>query len=136
MLLKNLSENSLIGQLSVVSIDGRRRIMEFNGDDFSIQNFKIKREIPLGNHYHKNKTETFIVLSGQGIVLLSPIDSKTGSQGEIMTNRLEAGSVIRVDPYIAHTFILKPGSKMICFSSEPFDSNNMDMTECILSLSK
>ena len=53
----------LCGVLVLAHEDERRRIEEFNGSDFSIQYFKVSRALPLGNHYHTRRVETFVVLS-------------------------------------------------------------------------
>ena len=111
-----------VGVLTLAHEDTRRRIEEYNGSDFSVQLFEIYTEIPLGNHYHKRKTETFIILVGGGRLLLQHM-----SGGVVEEKRLARGDVIRMSPLVAHTFFLTPGSQMVCYSSVPFDPNDMDM---------
>ena len=40
---------------------------------------------------------------------------------------LVEGSVVKVRRFTVHTFLLKPGSTMVCFSSAPFDEQNKDL---------
>ncbi len=112
----------LIGKIGFIHEDQRRKIEEYNSEeeDFSIQAFAVFEEIPLGNHYHAQKTEIFIIIKGEGefVYLPSPFGDK-----EVC--HVEAGSVIKVGPLEPHRFILKPGSKMTCFSSNAFDKEDL-----------
>lgn len=113
-----------IGRIELVHEDHRRAIAEFNGDNFSVQHFKVKEPIPLGNHYHKGKTETFTILQGDGILLLQ---DTTNPSAATEFHRLRAGAVVEIPPGWAHTFFLKGGSEMLCRSSARFDEANQDM---------
>jgi mannose-6-phosphate isomerase-like protein (cupin superfamily) len=113
----------LIGLIGLVHEDARRAISEFNTDDwgFSVQQFRIKEKIPLGNHYHKRKDEIFVILKGSGHVILQ----KVGESKVKETILLKTGSVIYVPKNMAHTFVLEPDSEMICFSTKAFDKDDM-----------
>jgi len=115
------------GQLKLVHGDIRRSIFEYNGEDFSIQKFDIHQECSLGDHFHRNKSETFVLIEGAGFVLFKPLNSDGVSSDEVQRHELFPGSVFRLPPLTAHTFFLKAGSKMVCYSSAKFDSNNTDM---------
>jgi dTDP-4-dehydrorhamnose 3,5-epimerase-like enzyme len=125
-----LWDNFAIGALALVSEDNRRRIREFNGSDFSLQGFEIYAAIPLGNHFHEKKEETFVLTSGKGKLLTQNIlvdEDGARSVGDVREFILEAPMVIRVPRYVAHTFVLDPGSTMMCFSSAPFNPDDKDM---------
>jgi mannose-6-phosphate isomerase-like protein (cupin superfamily) len=113
----------LVGLIGLVHEDARRAISEFNTEDwdFSIQQFKIKEKIPLGNHYHAKKDEIFVILKGSGQV--------TTQKREVPESRetfdLKTGSVVYVPKNMAHTFVLEPESEMICFSTKAFDKDDM-----------
>jgi hypothetical protein len=51
-----------IGKLVQVHIDDRRSIFECNLPTSSIQQISFNKAIPLGNHFHKEKEETFFVM--------------------------------------------------------------------------
>ena len=53
--------NEMIQTFTLVHADHRRIISEVNGPDYSVQRFEILGTVPLGNHYHEHKTETFII---------------------------------------------------------------------------
>lgn len=120
-----MKENAVadIGLTEFVHGDERRIISEFNSPagDFSIQQFEIKKEIPLGNHYHNEKDEIFVILKGGGYVILQ----NTKEKKEKETTLLETGSVVYVPKNTAHTFVLEEGSEMICFSTKAFDKDDL-----------
>ncbi len=121
----------IFGQVIYAHEDERRKIEECNADGFSVQMFTVKvSDIPLGLHAHGKKSEVFTILEGDGEVLTCPV-SPTGKQtGEIERIAVSAGSVVRIPPFVAHTFYLAPGSRMHCFSSAPFDPAAQDMIPC------
>lgn len=123
----NVAEPIKLGCLEEVHTDARRAIFECNLPTSSVQEFSIYKAIPLGNHFHKKKQETFLVTKGIGKFAYLPLTAEEEPDGEQVTVNVEQGSVIQVLPFTAHTFRLEPGSAMICFSTEPFDSENLDM---------
>jgi len=111
-------------ELAFVHEDARRTIREYNAPGFSIQFFEVKAsDVPLGKHAHA-KSETFTILKGSGFVLTCPVDKAGNPTGEIKKKTLGAGSVVHVEPFMAHTFYLVPGSQMHNYSSKPFDQND------------
>ncbi len=113
-------EVALVGDPS--KPDPRRDIREFNGEQFAVQLFEIKAsDLPLGKHAHAKKFEVFTILEGGGLLLTCRVDGKGNQLRELENHNLVAGSVVRLEPYTAHTFYLAPGSKMHCYSSAPFD---------------
>lgn len=117
-----------IGLIAEVHSDERRTISEFNGEDTSVQNFVVHEPgLPLGEHYHERKRETFVILEGGGLLLLAKVNKNRQMVGKIRQVPLEAGSVVVIDKMVAHTFFLRVGSRMICLSSEPFNPDDMDL---------
>lgn len=113
-----------VGTLKLVHEDMRRAIREYNGEDFSITDFMISRRIPLGDHFHARKREVFTIIDGEGYVVLK--DTRDDSVPVI--HPLQTGSVVAIDPFMAHTFVLDVGSQMQCMSSERFNPEDQDMT--------
>ena len=116
------------GRIAPVHEDQRRSISACNSPEggFSIQSFVIKERIPLGNHYHAEKEETFIVY-GTGELRTCDIDRSGSPIGPVQTHAITSESVYHIKPFTAHTFLLDLGSRMICFSSKPFYKNDKDM---------
>lgn len=132
MSIASLPEGKVFS-LREVDTDPRRAVLEHNGGDYSIQHFTIgKKRSALGNHYHKGKREIFTILMGGGYVVTQRVDEDGRPIGTIFKTSLKEGNVIVVDPFTTHTFVLEQGTEMICFSSAPFDPNNMDHNEHIL----
>ncbi len=121
-----------IGKVTFGHTDTRRRIDEYNGSNFAFTHFDVKSIAPLGEHYHAEKTETFVILKGGGIFLSCPVNEQGERIGEIEKTRIERNSVVSIPPFVAHTFVLEEGTEMICFSSARFDENNKDLLPCKL----
>ena len=68
----------------------------------------------LGDHYHKVKTEKFIVTQGD-VVLLLPNE---------WPQNMERGKIYTVSPNQRHSFDMKEGSVMIGLCSHPYDHND------------
>lgn len=121
--------NAQTGTIARVHADERRVISEFNGTDMSVQAFEVfASDLPLGKHFHRRKREVFIIQEGTGQVLLAPVDIDGNCAGAVEKISLQNGTVIVIDPWMAHTFYLEPGTKMVCVSSAPFNPDDMDMS--------
>ncbi len=115
------------GILEHAHTDDRRVIFECNLSTSSVQLFVITAAIPLGNHYHKKRQETFVIVHGKGKCAYLSLDEKGRPLGEQMLLSLEQSSVIQIKPFTAHALQLDPGSTMLCYSSIPFDPDDPDM---------
>lgn len=73
-----------------------------------------KKDCVLGGHYHKIKTEKFILLSGKAKLI---INTMVGDVGKVM----KAGKLYTIDPNIKHSFELKEGAVLIGMCSHPYD---------------
>jgi oxalate decarboxylase/phosphoglucose isomerase-like protein (cupin superfamily) len=112
-----------------VSADDRRTIQELVIGDATVQRFEITGATkPLGNHYHREKTETFTILSGGGTVYLVEVDDQSGEAVEVsdvMEVIATEGCVIVIPPYHAHRLDLTKGTIMHAYSDRPFDPADM-----------
>ncbi|MBI2121736.1 MAG: hypothetical protein HYT98_01305 [Candidatus Sungbacteria bacterium] len=115
--------------------DNRRIIEEFNCTEggFSVGRFFIKNDDKaLGNHYHRDKEETFVILDGSGIVVTQKLLTSGNPLGPVERTELQPDSVVKIMRYTAHAFLLKPGSRMICYSSAAFNLENQDLIPYIV----
>lgn len=138
-----------------VHTDVRRSISEYNGADFSIQQFEVHSSwVPLGNHFHRKSQKTwkseldtfntypiseiFVFGEWSGILLLQEVTyervDKVLARGNIKKQSIEGSSVIVLPPYLSHTFFLEPGTKFRGFRPYPFDKDDMDMNPWKLEL--
>ena len=111
--------------------DERRTISSFESAEgsFEVGHFIIKQTTtaPLGNHYHRWKTETFLILEGSGSLTYAnvvEVDGKPAYSGELTILPLSPGTVVHILPYTAHAFHLREGSLMVCWSSKPYDGQD------------
>lgn len=119
----------MMGEITSAHSDTRRAISEWNGPDRSVQGFEIFNcPDPLGKHFHRNKEEVFIITEGGGTLLLCNVDKDGNRGGDVSEVILTEGSVVVIKPFTAHTFYLEPGTKMLCYSTAPFDPSDMPPT--------
>lgn len=85
-----------------------RRILE---DWPEAKTITAKTNCTLGNHYHKIKTERFVLVEGRGIIFI------WGS----MPMDMEIGKLYTVMPEQNHTFHLEKGAVLIGLCSHIFD---------------
>lgn len=64
----------------------------------------------LGDHYHKVKTEKFILVSGLGMIKLDGVKDD-----------LVQGQMITIEPGVRHSFCLHKGSVLIGLCSHVYD---------------
>lgn len=88
--------------------EDERRILE---DWPEAKIITAKKDCVLGNHYHKMKTEKFILISGI-------INYKLNNEPK---TELEWGQVLTVDPGVKHMFEMRAGSSMIGICSHPYN---------------
>jgi len=76
-----------------------------------------KQDCVLGGHYHKLKTEKFILVEGESIFT---VHTQIGD----VTKKMKKGVLYTVDPFTGHSFKLTKGSILIGICSHPFDSTD------------
>ena len=102
-----------------INEDNRRKLIDWS-DDFDIATCKIieaKEDCVLGEHYHKVKTERFMLVSGRGKI-------ERGTEGQ----QMERHHPYLVLPGIRHRFVLRKGAILICLVDRKYDPND-DFTD-------
>ena len=94
-------------KLSSFHEDHRRRLHSFP----EAKLLEIKEDCTIGNHYHKIKTEKFILCKGEATLLIK--------DGE--TTPMQIGKIYTVLPEQHHTFNIKASSVLVGLNSMPFD---------------
>jgi quercetin dioxygenase-like cupin family protein len=94
-------------KLSNFHEDNRRRLHSFP----EAKLLEIKEDCVIGEHYHKVKTEKFILCEGQAELIIQ------GSDSQIM----EIGKIYTVLPEQHHTFHVKAGSVLVGLNSTTYD---------------
>jgi mannose-6-phosphate isomerase-like protein (cupin superfamily) len=93
------------------SEDSRRKLYEFGeGSWVCAKYLEIKQDCVIGDHYHLNKDECFLLVEGEMGMTLG---------GEV--SYVKAPAVINVPRGVKHTFRVKAGSKIVGLVSEKFD---------------
>ena len=114
------------GMLKLVSSDSRRDLFEAELPDSAITKLVVKDDArPLGQHFHKRKIEVFLFLEGSGLYKTALVNEVGQFIGLLCVTQVVPGTVIKVPPWHAHRADLAPGTVFVCFSSEPFDPDDM-----------
>ena len=121
------------GRLEVVSEDTRRSISEFDMITGNILIITVTGNAgPLGQHFHRGKTEVFTLIKGTGTVQTAPVDEDGKICGPISKYEMDANgdgiTVISIPSFITHRFDLEEGSVLHVHSSAPFDQE--DLCKC------
>jgi GDPmannose 4,6-dehydratase len=94
-------------KLNPVHEDSRRKLTSFP----EAKMLEVKEDCILGKHYHKIKTEHFLLSHGKAILTIQ--DKEPVS--------MEIGKIYTVNPGELHTFDIKKGSILIGLNSKKFD---------------
>lgn len=76
-----------------------------------------KQDCILGGHYHKIKTEKFILLSGKATLIINTI------VGDV-SKKMKKSEVYTIDPNVKHSFKLEKGSVLLGLCSHPYDPSD------------
>lgn len=101
--------NKLKSVTAAVHIDERRELISFP----EAKLITARCDTTLGNHYHKKKTETFLLSAGRAVMTL-------GTEKIIM----ETGKLYTVPPGMPHSFCLTAGSKLVGLNSTGYDPSD------------
>jgi hypothetical protein len=93
--------------------DNRRKLEDFPEGKL----ITAKEDCVVGNHYHKIKTEMFVLSSGACMFRKTVL-------GRTFEMDLEIGELITCYPYEYHEFHLKKGSVLIGLCSHLYDPND------------
>lgn len=91
--------------------EDERRILE---DWPEAKVITAKQDCILGDHYHKIKTEKFILVHGNATLIYS-YDSGNGQKP------MQKGVIYTVEPNVRHTFLLTAESVLVGLCSHPYD---------------
>jgi D-lyxose ketol-isomerase len=91
--------------------DNRRKLTSFP----EAKILEIKEDCVVGGHYHKVKTEYFILSSGGAHLITNSFDEGHN------TIFMQPGELITIPPFTEHTFHIKKGSVLIGLCSHEFD---------------
>ena len=94
-------------KLSNFHEDHRRRLHSFP----EAKLLEIKEDCVIGEHYHKIKTEKFILCEGEANLLIRGLDPQAMKIGKIYT----------VLPEQHHSFDIKAGSVLVGLNSTSYD---------------
>lgn len=93
--------------------DSRRVLHELTGEFKTVKFLIAKDGCVVGDHYHNNKDENFVLVSGAGTHAIE------GLEGEV-----ELFKLYYCPAGVRHTFRLEPGSILIGTATQPFDIND------------
>lgn len=104
-------------EVTIVSDDHRRTLAEFgNGYNWRVGKYVVvKDRLPIGDHYHKLKTELFLIISGEVKYQLQY------ENGMVSTGTAKQGKLIEVPPNTYHVFYCEPGTIFIGLATEEHD---------------
>lgn len=95
--------------LLTINEDDRRKLTSFPEGKL----LEIKEDCIVGGHYHKIKTEYFVLISGSARLIVNK-----DKQGIL---DLAVGELVLIPPLTYHEFHIKKGSVLIGLCSHPFD---------------
>lgn len=73
---------------------------------------KVKQDCVIGHHYHKIKTEKFILAEGECHLY---------THSEHLHKQMKIGELIEIPPFMYHFFDIKKDSVLIGINSHPYD---------------
>lgn len=109
--------------LKLVSEDSRRKLYEFgNGGIWKVGKYiEVNEDCKIGNHYHKNKDELFIIMKGKIGYVLSDANIK----GDCAIKQYAGqGDSIYVPRNIYHVFDCTAGTVILGLATELHDDND------------
>lgn len=99
----------------MIHTDDRRVLIDWN-DSLPIKTCKIvkaSKDCELGNHYHKKKTERFMLISGQATMYINEVSIK-----------MQLNKPYIIPPKKKHRFEIKKDSILLCLVDKEYDSND------------
>lgn len=88
---------------------------------------KVKQDTVIGQHYHKIKTERFILLEGKCKLIIKSTSEPVSIKGKNNTlilkgeYKMKKGEIYVIEPNIYHEFEIKKDSILLGFNSHPYD---------------
>lgn len=108
-------------ELRLVHEDVRRTLYELGeGGVWKVVKYiEVKQDCILGDHYHKNKDELFLLVKGGGILQTMDMDTKLQNASILMAPRS-----FLISRNTLHTISLYEGSVLMCLASELHDPSD------------
>lgn len=104
--------------------DERRIIYDWAQGDFkSAKAVIVKKEIAVGEHYHRNKDEEFFLLQGR---------FKELQVGNLLLFNVDAPYYVSVPRLTYHRFVCEKGSVLLGVATELFDENDEIKSEKLI----
>lgn len=100
-----------LAKLSTRHSDDRRDLETFP----EAKLIRAKRDCTIGGHFHRLKTERFILSEGEGVMTLAP------PAGVMADHQMTLGRVYTVKPGVPHWFRLRAGSVLVGLNDRPYD---------------
>lgn len=107
--------------------DESRRLYQACPADRSWTYLEAVSDAPMGNAYHRTRTETYILVWGQGLYIWSDVDIPNAP---IYARQIVPGDFITIPPRRAYAFRLDPGAEMVCHRDGP--PGDADVIEHVL----
>lgn len=108
-----------------VDEDARRTIFEIESNFGKIVRKTIlfvKEGSLIGNHYHRECTENFLLLSGKVRLWIREIgQSGMAISEENKIYEVEAPALITIKPFLAHRFVCDCPTTLVCDADRPFN---------------
>lgn len=102
--------------------DDRRVLFDWAQGDFkSAKAVIVKKAIAIGDHYHKNKDEYFLLLQGEFMEL---------TVGEKTERNIKAPYSVKIPRGVYHKFVCVEGSILLGVASELFDETDEIKNQC------
>lgn len=96
--------------------DDRRTLFDWAQGEFkSAKAVIVKKAIAIGDHYHNNKEEAFLLLQGEFMELII---------GDKIERNIQAPYAVRIKRGVYHKFICTEGSILLGVATELFDEND------------
>jgi len=116
------------GHLDSGHTNDRRTIRSFNclDGDFNVQDFDLFRPAPGGNHFHRETTEFFFLVSGRGLYRLQRVSPDGTPEGEIYECVLTPGMTLAIGCFVAHASVFSQGARLLCVQSKAFNQASPD----------
>lgn len=107
------------GILDVVEKKWGREVIIVNNQDYCGKILEFKAGSKFSMHFHKNKHETFYVLSGKGVMkCLNTIDASE------YQHELKEGRILTIEPLSPHQIFAETDMRVIEFSTHHEDSDS------------
>ncbi|HSE29523.1 MAG TPA: hypothetical protein VLA77_02980 [Candidatus Saccharimonadales bacterium] len=90
------------------------------------------KPVTLGDHYHMEDRERFLLTRGRGVLTSCHVSPVGQLVGPLKVDSVQAGDVIVIEPFVAHTFVFDGPATLVCVSSMTFDPKDTEVRKLML----